>query len=289
MGEWSEYFEDFPEENPATWIDGRFDSVAAARQRQTEATSRKVAEDSDALQKEVFKVFKMAEDEDAKGNVRERLEGRGVQTLSSPVTKRTNFVLVDYENVQPKDIGLLKDGPFKVKVFLGPNQSKVPISLAAALQSLGDNAEYIVLETAGSNALDFHIAYYIGVLSEAEPTAFFHIISKDTGFDSLLKYLKGKKIFAQRSVCIADIPFFKPALPAARRAPEAQVEAVIADLIRRKASKPRTQKTLLSTLHALFKKELSEQQLAALFAALCKRGVVKVEGTKVSYALPAEP
>jgi len=106
------------------------------------------------------------------------------------------------------------------------------------------------------------------------------------GFDPLLKYLKGKKIFAQRSTCIADIPYFKPSLPVA---PEAQVEAVIADLARRKASKPRTQKTLLSTLHALFKKELSEQQLGALFAELCKRGVVKVEGEKVSYALPTEP
>ncbi len=202
------------------------------------------------------------------------------------MTTRTNFVLVDFENVQPKDIGLLKDGPFKVRVFLGPNQSKIPVALAAALQSLGESAEYIVLETAGNNALDFHIAYYIGALSAAEPNAFFHVISKDTGFDSLLKYLKGKKIFAQRSACIADIPYFKPALPAA---PEAQVEAVIADLTRRKASKPRTQKTLLSTLHALFKKDLSEQQLAGLFAALCGRGIVKVEGTRVSYSLPAEP
>lgn len=31
MGEWSEYFEDFPEENPANWIDGRFDPAAAKR------------------------------------------------------------------------------------------------------------------------------------------------------------------------------------------------------------------------------------------------------------------
>ncbi|CBL43790.1 conserved hypothetical protein [gamma proteobacterium HdN1] len=202
------------------------------------------------------------------------------------MTTRTNFVLVDFENVQPKDIGLLKDGSFKVKVFLGPNQSKIPIALAAALQSLGECAEYIILETAGKNALDFHIAYYLGALSTVEPTAFFHIISKDSGFDPLLKYLKGKKIFAQRSTCIADIPYFKPSLPVA---PEAQVEAAIADLVRRKASKPRTQKTLLSTLHALFKKELSEQQLATLFAALCKRGIVKIEGAKVSYVLPSEP
>ena len=199
---------------------------------------------------------------------------------------RTNFVLVDFENVQPKDLGLLKDGPFKVKVFLGPNQSKVPVALAAALQHLGSNAEYVILETSGNNALDFHIAYYIGALSSEDPTAFFHIISKDSGFDPLIKHLKGKKVFAQRSTCIADIPYFKPTLPSTS---EAQIEVVVANLIRRKASKPRTQKTLLSTLHALFKKELTEQQLSQLFASLCSRGVVKVEGTKVSYELPVEP
>lgn len=201
------------------------------------------------------------------------------------MTTRTNFVLIDFENIQPEDINLLKDGPFKVKVFLGPNQSKIPVSLVTALHTLGENAEYIVLETAGNNALDFHIAYYIGTLSATEPTAFFHVISKDKGFDPLLKHLKGKKIFAQRSSCIADIPYFKPSLPLV---PEAQLQAVIADLIRRKASRPRTQKTLLSTLHALFRKELTEQQLGALFSALCKGGFVKVDGTKVTYALPNE-
>jgi hypothetical protein len=36
MGEWSEYFEDFPEENPANWVDGRFASRLAAERRQAE-------------------------------------------------------------------------------------------------------------------------------------------------------------------------------------------------------------------------------------------------------------
>lgn len=199
---------------------------------------------------------------------------------------RTNYVLVDYENIQPKDIGLLKGGPFKVKVFLGPTQSKVPVTLAAALQPLGDNAEYVLLETAGNNAVDFHIAYYVGVLSSEDPDAYFHIISKDSGFDPLIKHLKGRKIFAHRSTSMADMPYFKPVLPAAI---EAQVEVIVANLIRRKAAKPQTKKTLISTLHAIFKKELSEQQISQLFAALCTRGVVKVEGTKVSYDLPATP
>jgi len=45
------------------------------------------------------------------------------------------------------------------------------------VHELGERAQYIVLETAGSNALDFHIAYYLGVLAAADPSAFFHIIS----------------------------------------------------------------------------------------------------------------
>ena len=147
---------------------------------------------------------------------------------------RTNIILVDYENVQPRDIGLLNGGPFKVKVFLGPNQSKVPVTLAAALQTLGGNAEYVPLETVGNNAVDFHIAYYIGVLSSEDPAAYFHIISKDSGFDPLIKHLRGRKIFVQRSTCIADIPYFKPVLPANL---EAQVKVVVADLTRRKSSK----------------------------------------------------
>jgi len=196
---------------------------------------------------------------------------------------KTNFVLVDYENVQPKDVGLFQDKPFKIKVFLGPNQAKVPVALASAMQSLGSNAEYIPLETAGNNALDFHIAYYIGVLSAEDPTAFFHIISKDTGFDSLIRHLRGKNIHAQRSTTIEAMPYFRPVANAAL---EGQVTAVVADLVRRKASKPRTQKTLQSTIHALFKKELPEQRIALIFAALCKQGIVKVDGTKVTYQLP---
>jgi hypothetical protein len=197
---------------------------------------------------------------------------------------RTNHVLVDYENVQPSDFDLLANGPFKVKVFLGPNQSKVPVSLAAALQPLGPSAEYVILETAGVNALDFHIAYYVGALSCEDPSAFFHIISKDSGFDPLIKHLRAKKLLVQRSTRIAEIPCLKPPLPTAM---DAQIEAVVTDLVRRKASKPRTQKTLLSTLNALFKKELSEGQLTQLFAALRDRGIVRVEGTKVAYRLPA--
>lgn len=199
------------------------------------------------------------------------------------MSTRTNHVLIDYENVQPTDLAMLRAGPFKVKVFLGANQNKIPVALAAAMQGLGADAEYVLLEASGSNALDFHIAYYIGLLSAQDSSAFFHIVSKDTGFDPLIRHLKTKGVFAHRSVSISSIPFFKPALPSGS---DAQIEAVVTHLTKMKAARPRTEKTLLSTLHALFKKELSDHQLATLFASLCKRGIVKVDGTKVSYVLP---
>ena len=31
MGDWSDYFEDFPEENPANWVNGRFDPALRAK------------------------------------------------------------------------------------------------------------------------------------------------------------------------------------------------------------------------------------------------------------------
>lgn len=45
MGEWSEYFEDFPDENPANYVNGRFDPKGAAAQRaeQAEVTAQQAA------------------------------------------------------------------------------------------------------------------------------------------------------------------------------------------------------------------------------------------------------
>lgn len=43
---------------------------------------------------------------------------------------RTNYVLVDYENVQPKSLmALAGDQPFKVLLFAGASQAKVTYSL----------------------------------------------------------------------------------------------------------------------------------------------------------------
>ncbi|HEX7334821.1 MAG TPA: PIN domain-containing protein, partial [Pyrinomonadaceae bacterium] len=82
---------------------------------------------------------------------------------------RTNYVLIDFESVQSASFEQLIHDHFKVIVFLGANQVKLPIELAKSLQPFGARAEYIQISGHGPNALDFHIAYYSGQLSAAEP------------------------------------------------------------------------------------------------------------------------
>lgn len=196
---------------------------------------------------------------------------------------KTNYVLIDYENVQPDAMAVLNQDHFKVLVFVGANQAKVTYEVAAALQQMGERAEYIKITGNGSNALDFHIAFYIGVLAGIEPGAYFHIVSKDTGFDPLIQHLKAKKILACRSKDVTEIAIVKAACS---KSPAERLEVVVADLKRRGSSKPRKLKTLGSTVNSMFQKSLSEQEVEVLLAALQKQGYVTVTETGVGYNLP---
>lgn len=197
---------------------------------------------------------------------------------------RINHVLIDYENVQPEALSMLDAEHFKVLVFVGANQTKLRFETALALQRMGSKAEYIKVSGNGSNALDFHIAFYIGQLAGRDPDAYFHIISKDTGFDPLIEHLKAKKILAARSCDICELPLLK--MPNAK-APADRIAAIIADLQRRGSSRPKTTKTLLNTMGSLFQKQLGEAELAALLARLQAQSYISITDETVSYALPA--
>ena len=196
---------------------------------------------------------------------------------------RTNYVLIDYESVQPEAMAVLEQDHFKVIIFVGANQAKVNFEVASALQRMGAKATYVKISGNGSNALDFHIAFYIGQLAVSEPDAYFHVISKDTGFDPLIAHLKSKKILAGRVREVTDIPIVRAANS---KTPSEKESVIIANLQQRGASKPRTVKTLSSTINSLFQKKLAAEEVAALIQGLQEHGVISVAGTKVTYALP---
>lgn len=54
MGEWSEYFEDFPEENRGNYVDGKFDpATASARREQQQGVARQLKDDQKRLDAEI--------------------------------------------------------------------------------------------------------------------------------------------------------------------------------------------------------------------------------------------
>jgi hypothetical protein len=128
---------------------------------------------------------------------------------------RPHYVLVDFENVQPRNLGLLRGGGFRIKVFLGSQQGKLELEFVKAMQAFGEDAEYVQMAGNGKNALDFHLAYFLGKLSAEHPGAAFSIISNDTGFDPLVRYLKAQGIDCKRSGKVTDIPHLKSQAEAA--------------------------------------------------------------------------
>jgi PIN domain len=195
---------------------------------------------------------------------------------------KQNYVLIDYENVQPEAISALDQEYFKVIVFVGATQSKVTYEVAIAMQKLGNKAEYIKISGNGPNALDFHIAFYIGRISAKEPDTYFHIVSKDTGFDPLIAHLKNLKIPVLRSKDISEIQIVKASIS---KTIEDKIIIVIDYLKSRGTAVPKTIKTLTSTIQSVFQKNILESEQEAIIAALQDQGAIAVIGAKVSYNL----
>lgn len=195
----------------------------------------------------------------------------------------TNYVLIDFENVQPKNLEILANHPFKIFVFVGANQSKMPFDLVNAMQSMGERATYIKIAGNGPNALDFHIAYYIGELAQKDPTGFYHIISKDKGFDPLIAHLKAKKLRVQRENDLAEIPVLRMSTATSD---DDKVMAIVKNLSGRGQSRPRKIKTLANTINSLFTEKLDEKQLNQLINKLKAEKCIVVNQNNVSYKLP---
>lgn len=204
------------------------------------------------------------------------------KTKETSADASAKYVLVDFENVQPKNLELLKDHPFRVLVFIGANQQRFPRHFVVAMQTLADKADYIEIEGSGPNALDFHIAYYIGEIAAKEPGAQFHVVSKDRGFDPLIRHLKSKKIRVRREKDLAEIPELRIPETTSR---DEQIEAIVRNLEGRGHSRPRKVKTLQNTINSLFARKLDQPELDKIVEELRKRNLIVVKQNNVSYRL----
>ena len=197
--------------------------------------------------------------------------------------KTNGFVLVDYENVQPRNLDLLVKQPFVVRVFVGANQTKVPVNLAAAMQKLGNRAEYVFISGSGRNALDFHIAFYLGELAAKNPKTEFFVVSRDRGFDPVIRHLNEERDVRSRRVAdIAEIPSLRIS---AGTSLDEQIRLIVKNLRSRGRSVPRKVSTLKNTIRSLIAEKLSDEQLDSIVAALKKQRLIEVNNNNVRYHL----
>ncbi len=225
----------------------------------------------------------------------------------------TNYVLVDFENVQPESLSALAGGAYRVLVFIGAVQAKGRISfeLSHSIQMLGANAEYVPIARSGPNAMDMHIAYYIGKLLEQQPGAQIHVVSRDTDFDPLLEFLGDRGFKVRRVKSIAEIAKRKspkgmaaakpaprsstpkppaPKPPAAKQpAPVAadKLDAIVKQL-RSMSGKPATRRKLAQAITAYLKHHggaPDERIVEQYIDELIRRKVVTAAGAKLNYTL----
>ena len=188
------------------------------------------------------------------------------------------LLLVDFENVQKIDLSQV-DATTRIVIFHGASQKSVPMELVSGTQSLGKQVEWVKIEGNGKNALDFHIACYLGRILEKEPGSNCVVLSNDKGFDPLLKYLNRNGLTCSRierkldrvSATIGAVsPHYNRVLEVLRKS--------------EKKSRPRKRKTLTPHIASICQKKLSEGEVERVIDLLFANKQILEENGTITYS-----
>jgi len=220
-----------------------------------------------------------------------------------------NHVFVDYENVHTIDLSVIGAKSVYFTLLLGARQNRLDVPLVEKLMAHAASVQLVRLTSSGKNALDFALTYYVGRAAVTDPTAYFHIISKDKGFDPLISHLRTRHLRATRHAdfstltfsALPKIPVQAPTNAAAKSpkkaakkmptkksaSPNGDLQArVVAHLKKNNKNRPKRRKTLESHLVAFAGKNGSEAQVDKLIKSLCKAGRISFsEKGAVTYSL----
>ena len=191
---------------------------------------------------------------------------------------RTNYIFVDFENVQETDLDRIANQPVKVRLVLGERHKSLPVKLVKLIQKFAEQVRLVETGLNGKNALDFVLAYEIGVESEKDPTGYFHVLSRDKGFDALIRHLKAKDVLAARHAAFSEIPVL---MNLAER-----VQHLAAHFKANPTNRPKKQKTLESQMQVVFGKTLSSGEVEDTIRGLVTEKIIALsEKGEVAYKI----
>lgn len=196
---------------------------------------------------------------------------------------RERRLLVDFENVQKIDLSTLPDD-FRVTVFVGDAQPSLPFSLVQGAQPFGENLEWIRVEGKGRNALDFHLSYYLGCLLTVCPRTEVVILSKDSGFDPLMRHLKKTGVCCRRIGSLLDLEGRSEAVD------EINYIRVVKHLTKIATdTRPRRRSTLANYISGIFQRKLPAREVQEIISQLMAEGKVTETNQKLTYELSGLP
>jgi hypothetical protein len=189
-------------------------------------------------------------------------------------TTRTNYIFVDFENLQEEiDLDLIAGKAVKIFLVVGHRRKTLPSVLARKLHQYHDQVTWIESEGASRNALDLVLAYHVGVQAKTDPQGYFHILAQDRDYDALIKHLRTNGILASRDEAFGNIP----ALVVFKRfSLDERVKWVVGRFEKNNASRPKQKKSLLTTIHAFCRKELSDAEVQQILTAMVARKLIEL-------------
>ncbi len=206
-----------------------------------------------------------------------------------------NHVFVDFENVHHVDTTLFETKAVSLTILMGARQTKLDAALVEQLIAHAASVQLVRLTSSDKNAVDFALTYYLGRAVLADPTAYFHIISKDTGYDPLIEHLRSRHIRVRRhddyttltftsspKVSAVDPSPAKPSIPptaanSTAGGADEQLNVFVERLRKHPNNRPKKKKTLLSHLKASLNKDGSEAEAARLLEKLIKAGRITID------------
>lgn len=189
------------------------------------------------------------------------------------------YIYIDYENMGNLKELVQIDG--KYFFFIGNTQNSIPKTLVLATNNI--SVEWIPIEGCGKNALDFHIAYYLGQ-NIKEPDTKHYILSKDQGYDPLISSINktSKMKIAKRIISLEDLRI-------SEKTEAASEDVEYKALVNRikgiaKTRRPKSEKTLKTFITGQLFPKMEEEDVKTLIDELYRNKIIsKGSNQRLTY------
>jgi len=194
------------------------------------------------------------------------------------ITKR--IILVDFENIQQLDFEHIDTTNTNLAIFVGKSQNKIPFALVEKAQAFGERLAWVKIAGDGKNNLDFHLAFELGRLCERmEQGIELIILSKDSGYDSLIRYINELGIKTRRIANPAELS------DSTIKLPSSNFTNYIVNNLRKidNQKRPRTRRTLQKHIESLLRDKAGASEIDAILEEMFIKGLLSEINNRLKY------